>query len=64
MTSQKLKLLRARVALSFFEVHGRRPKEAELEARVKEAQLYYHAIIPAFFERRREKETLRQLRLP
>ena len=49
MTSQKLKLLRARVALSFYEVYGRRPREAELEARVKEAQLYYHAIIPAFF---------------
>ena len=30
MTSQKLKLLRARAALRFYEAHGRRPTDAEL----------------------------------
>ena len=63
MTEQKRKLLRARVALSFYEVYGRRPKEAELDERVKEAQLYYHAIVPAFFERQKQKREMRQLRI-
>jgi hypothetical protein len=61
MTTQKRKLLRARVALSFYEVYGRRPTEQELEQHVKRAQLYYHAIIPAFFERRKQKRAFRQL---
>ena len=63
MTKKKTKLLRARVALSFYEVYGRRPSDKELEKHVKNARLYYHAIIPAFFERRNQKRERRQLRL-
>ena len=61
MTEQKRKLLRAKVALSFYEVYGRRPEESELDERVKEAQLYYHAIIPAFFERKKQKQQICQM---
>ena len=63
MTEQKRKLLRARVALSFYEVYGRKPTGDELERHVKNAQLYYHAIIPAFFERKKQKRELQQLQL-
>jgi hypothetical protein len=31
MNQQKLKLLRARVALSFYALHGRRPTDHELD---------------------------------
>ena len=55
MIEQERKLLRARVALSFYEVYGRRPSEHEFEERVKEARFYYHVIAPAFFERKKQR---------
>lgn len=48
MTDQQRKLLRARVALSFYEVYGRRPTPEELELHVKKAQLYSRAIAATF----------------
>jgi hypothetical protein len=60
MTDQKQKQLRARVALSFYEVYGRRPTPAELEQHVNQARLYSHAILSAFFERQTHNQSLRQ----
>jgi hypothetical protein len=52
MTNQQRKLLRARVALSFYEVHGRQPKPEELEYHVKNAQLYGQVIAPTFVKQK------------
>lgn len=48
MTDQQRKFLRASVALSFYEVYGRRPTPDELELHIKKAQLYGQVIAATF----------------
>ena len=63
MTEKKKRILRGRIILALHEELGRKPTQAEIERYFRAAKVLYSTIIPAFFERQKQKRQLRQLPL-
>ncbi len=57
MTTQKKKLLRAKVALALRDELGRRPTEQEVEKFSLAARVLYKAVLGLHFERKERKRS-------
>jgi len=63
MTEQKAKLIKGRVILALHDELGRKPTPQEIERYYRAARVLYSTIVPAFFERKAQKNRVRQMRM-
>lgn len=63
MTEKKKRILKGRIIVALHEELGRKPTPAEIERYFRAAKVLYSTIVPAFFERQKQKRDIRQLRI-